>query len=36
MRKMKEERLRMDIEVPRSQKEETRTVGEYREVLFYS
>jgi hypothetical protein len=32
MRKMKEERMRMDQEIPRSQKEETRTVGEYREV----
>jgi hypothetical protein len=33
MRKMKAERLQMSTEVPTSQKEEKRTVGEYREVV---
>lgn len=32
MRKMRGERMRMNEEVPASHKEETRTVGEYREV----
>lgn len=35
MRKMKEERLRMREEVPESHHEETRTVGEYREVCNF-
>ena len=34
-RKMKEERLRMREEVPESHHEETRTVGEYREVYNF-
>ena len=35
MRKMKSERLRMNEEVPENHREETRTVGEYREVSMY-
>jgi hypothetical protein len=35
MRKMKNERLRMNEEVPENHREETRTVGEYREVSMY-
>jgi hypothetical protein len=32
MRKMKEDRLKMAKEMPEKKREETRTVGEYREV----
>jgi len=36
MRKMKNERLRMNEEVPVAHHEETRTFGEYREVTSIS
>lgn len=36
MSKMKSERLRINEEVPVSHREETRTVGEYREVVLSS
>ena len=32
MRRMRDQRMQMEEEVPRQQKEETRTIGEYREV----
>lgn len=35
MRRMKNERMRINEEVPTNHKEETRTVGEYREVFAH-